>query len=351
MTRRTGIVRDSRYLRHGTGFYHPESPERLVSIYAMLDGADMKERFVSIPARHATHDELALVHRRSYIDLIASTANMSYYSLDPDTQTSPESYDTAKLAVGGLLNAVDAVMTGEVDNAMAFIRPPGHHAGESHAAGFCIFNNVAVAARYALEKHKLQRVLIADWDLHHGDGTQAIFYRDRRVLFFSTHQFPHYPGTGRITEIGAGEGLGYTINVPLGARTGNDMYIKAFQGLLKPVALRFQPELILLSAGFDAYHQDPLGDMRVTAAGFAAMMRVLMDIADGTCGGRIVATLEGGYHIGGVTESVRAVLMEMSDNTRCPLADLERWEAEADQGKDSTVRRVQEQINPIWQVF
>ncbi|MCX7635075.1 MAG: histone deacetylase, partial [Syntrophales bacterium] len=271
--------------------------------------------------------------------------------LDPDTSTTPYTYDTAKLAVGGLLNAVDAVMAGEADNAMAFIRPPGHHAGQSHAAGFCIFNNVAIAARYVMTKHKLERVLIVDWDLHHGDGTQALFYRDRRVLFFSTHQFPHYPGTGRITEIGMGEGLGYTINVPFSARTGNDMYIKAFRGLLQPVALKFKPEIILLSAGFDAYHQDPLGDMKVTAAGFAAMMRVLMDIADASCGGRIVATLEGGYHIGGVTESVRAVLMEMSDATRCPERDLQRWEAEADQGKDSTVRRVQEQINPIWQLF
>jgi len=351
MERRTGIVRDDRYLRHGEGFYHPESPERLEAIYAMLDGPDMKGRFVPLPARHADHDEIALVHDRTYIDFIASTAKMNYYSLDPDTQTTPESYDTAKLAVGGLLNALDAVMAAEVDNAMALVRPPGHHASRHRAAGFCIFNNIAIAARYALSRHGLKRILIVDWDLHHGDGTQEIFYGDNKVLYFSVHQYPAYPGTGGVRELGSGEGKGYTINVPLKARSDDAVYVRAFTGLLKPVALSFRPELILLSAGFDSYHMDPLGDMRVTEDGYAAMTRILLDIADASCRGRLVGVLEGGYHKGGVTSSVRAVLREMAGLQTFPSAEIARLEGEAAGEKEAVIRRVREEITPLWRVF
>jgi len=348
---KTGVVVDERYLRHGEGAYHPESPRRLESVYAMLAKPDMAGRYIAIAPRYATREELELVHSHSYVSLIASTAGKSYYSLDPDTQTSPESYDTAQLAVGGFLNAIDAVMTGEVDNAFAFVRPPGHHAGRDRAAGFCLFNNVAIGARYALAKYGLQRVLIADWDLHHGDGTQDIFYRDRRVLYFSTHQYPAYPGSGTLTETGQGEGQGYTINVPLKARTDDALYVKTFSGILKPVAMKFQPELILISAGFDTYFQDPLGDMRVTPKGYVYMTRILLDIAAACCRGRLVAVLEGGYHVEGLTESVQAVLREMRGETQASEDDLYRMEYEAEQGKDQILRRVSDQINPVWKVF
>jgi acetoin utilization deacetylase AcuC-like enzyme len=351
MLRKTGIVRDNRYLRHGAGFFHPESPQRLEALHIMLDKPDMAGKFSLIPPRYATYEEIALVHNRSYIDMIAHTAGQYCQTLDPDTQTTADSYDTAKLAVGGVLNAVDKVMDGEVDNAFALVRPPGHHASVNHAAGFCIFNNVAIAARYAISRHKLSRILIADWDLHHGDGTQSIFFEDNKVLYFSTHQFPAYPGSGRMTDVGQGEGLCYTINVPLKACGDNAVYVKAFRGILQPVAMKFRPELVLVSAGFDIYYQDPLGDMRVTPSGFAAMTRILLDIADTCCKGRVVVVLEGGYHVAGLTESVKSVLQEMRDDTHFAEDDLERLEYEADQGKDQTIRRVMEQIDPVWQVF
>jgi len=351
MPRKTGIVRDDRYLRHGAGFFHPESPQRLEALHAMLDKPDMAGRYVLIPPRYATHDEIALVHKRSYIESIAHTAGHACRILDPDTQTTADSYDTAKLAVGGVLSSVDEVMRGRVDNAFALVRPPGHHAGASHAAGFCIFNNVAVAARYALSRYSLKRVLIADWDLHHGDGTQSMFYDDRSVLYFSTHEFPNYPGTGRLDETGRGAGAGYTINVPLRAGSDNAFYVKAYRGLLQPVARQFKPDLLLLSAGFDIHYQDPLGDMKVTPSGFAAMTRVMMDIADECCGGRLVAVLEGGYHAAGLTESVKSVLREMRDETHFSENNLDRLEYEADQSKDQTIRRVMEQIDPFWQIY
>jgi len=307
MANRTGVVIDERYLRHGEGYYHPESPRRLEALYAMLQQTDMAGKYTVIAPRYATHEEIGLVHSPSYIGLVASTAGKSYYSLDADTQTSPESYDTAKLAVGGVLNAIEAVMTGQVDNAFAFVRPPGHHAGKERGAGFCLFNNVAVGARYALGKYGLKRILIADWDLHHGDGTQEIFYRDKKVLYFSTHQYPAYPGSGTFTETGQGDGSGYTVN--------------------------------------------PLGDMRVTPKGYIYMMRILLDIAAACCGGRLVAVLEGGYNVEGLTESVKLVLREMRGDTRASEDDLYRMEYEAEQGKDQILRRVTEQINPVWQVF
>jgi acetoin utilization deacetylase AcuC-like enzyme len=351
MPLRTGIVCDYRYLRHGEGFYHPESPRRLEAVYAMLERPDMDGKFVSIPARYATPEEIGLVHSHSYIGLIASTAGKGNFSLDPDTQTTPESYDTAKLAVGGVFNAIDGVMTGEVDNAFALVRPPGHHASEHQAAGFCLFNNVAIGARYALSKYGLKRILIVDWDLHHGDGTQGIFYGDKKVLYFSTHQYPGYPGSGVLSENGQGEGLGYTINVPLKARSDDSLHVKAFRSILQPVALKFKPELILLSAGFDSHFQDPLGEMRVTAKGYVCMTRILMDIAAACCQGRLVAVLEGGYHIEGLTESIKAMLGEMRGDTHTSEHDLDRLEYEADQGKDVIIRRVMDQINPFWQVF
>lgn len=351
MPRRTGLVRDDRYLRHGAGFSHPESAHRLQAIYDMLDAPDMAGKFIPVSPRYASPDDIALVHSRAYIESIAQTAGKRYCFLDSDTQTSAESYDTARLAVGGTLSAVDDVMNGHVDNAFALVRPPGHHAGVDHAAGFCIFNNVAVAARYAVSRYHLSRVLIADWDLHHGDGTEAIFYCDKKILYFSTHQFPLYPGTGKMTDIGQGEGLCYTINVPLKACGDNAIYVKAFRSILKPVAMEFKPELVLVSAGFDTHYKDPLGDMQVTPRGYAAMTRIMLDIADECCQGRLVAVLEGGYHVEGLTESVKTMLQEMREDTHFSEDDLDRLEYEADQGKDTTVRRVQEYIDPIWQIF
>jgi acetoin utilization deacetylase AcuC-like enzyme len=350
MSKNTGIVKDRRYLRHGADFSHPETPQRLVSIYEMLDNPDMAWKYSGIDAREATLQELERVHEAGYIASIAATAGGAMFMLDPDTVATAETYEVARLAAGGAMNAVDSVVSREVDNAFALIRPPGHHAQPETAAGFCIFNNIAVAARHALSRHKIERILIVDWDLHHGNGTQEIFYNDRQVLYFSTHQWPGYPGTGALEEMGRGEGLGYTLNVPLKSGADDAFYLRLFREILSPVALAFQPEIILVSAGFDIYVGDPLGDMRVTPEGFACLTRVLMNLAEACCGGRLVMVLEGGYHIQGLTKSVRAVLQELLGETWVKEEALVRLAAETDERADRFIARVQQQFAPYWPV-
>ena len=351
MSRKTGIIKDSRYLRHTAGFSHPESPARLASVYEMLDTPDMSWKYVSIEPREASHDEIAYVHTPHYIDFVASTAGKSHVILDPDTMTSAETYEISKLAAGGLLNAIDAVIDGEVDNAFAFVRPPGHHAGAGNSAGFCVFNNVAIGAMHARYKHDVKKILIVDWDLHHGNGTQKIFYADRQVLYFSMHQYPYYPGTGSWQEIGEGMGLGFTVNVPLNRGAINGTYVAALRKILIPIAMAYKPQLILVSAGFDIYFKDPLGGMRVTSEGFAAMTRILLNIADECCGGQLVAVLEGGYHVGGLTQSVKATLTEMTDETCMSEATLAGLEAEADEQNTQVINKIISLQRPYWKVF
>ncbi len=351
MSRKVGIVKDRRYLKHTSGAAHPESPERLASLYEMLDNPDTSWKYTFIDARLAGHDEIAYVHTRRYIDFVASTAGKEYVILDPDTITCPETYEIARLAAGGALNAVDAVVQGRVDNAFALIRPPGHHAGAGNSAGFCVFNNIAIAAFHARYVHHLKRILIVDWDLHHGNGTQKTFYTDRDVLFFSTHQYPYYPGTGGMLEVGEGTGLGYTVNVPLNRGGGNGTYVTALRKILCPIAQFYHPELILVSAGFDIHHKDPLGGMRVTPEGFAAMARILLDLADECCGGKVVAILEGGYHVGGLTASVRAMLNEMSDETHFREERLSELEEEVDEYNALLFKKVITLQDQYWHVF
>jgi acetoin utilization deacetylase AcuC-like enzyme len=351
MSLKTGIVRDDRYLRHETSHFHPESPKRLESIYDMLDAPDMEGNFVEVEPRFAERGEIELIHRHSYIEMVARTAGKNHVYLDADTETSPESYEIAKLAVGGYLNVVDRVMTGEIGNAFAFVRPPGHHAEADRAAGFCIFNNIAIGAMHAIKNRGAKRVLIVDWDLHHGNGTQHSFYEDPRVLYFSTHQSPFYPGTGGISEIGKGEGKGFTINVPLRRGPGNAEYLRIFRKILLPVALEYSPDVVMLSAGFDIYYEDPLGGMKVTPEGFGCLTRVLMDIADACCGGKFAVTLEGGYNISGQTRSAKVVLKEMAGYTRLEEEDLNRLEKEADPSIDGIIRNVINEIGPYWPVL
>jgi acetoin utilization deacetylase AcuC-like enzyme len=351
MSKNTGIVKDQKYLRHGTDIGHPETPQRLVSIYEMLDNPDMVWKFIGIDARKATQEELERVHSPAYIDAVAATAGRSMSMLDPDTVATPETYDIARLAAGGLMNAIDAVVSRKADNAFALVRPPGHHAQEERAAGFCVFNNVAIGARHAMALHKMERILIVDWDLHHGNGTQDIFYGDRKVLYFSTHQFPYYPGTGAMGEMGRGEGLGYTINVPLRPGADDAFYVRIFQDILSPVALAFKPEIILVSAGFDTYFADPLGEMKVTPEGFACLTRILINLANACSGGRLVLVLEGGYHIQGLAKCVRSVLLELLEETRVTEETLLRMAAEADDKAKTLIGQVRKQIEPYWPVY
>ena len=229
-----------------------------------------------------------------------------------DTCTSPRSHEAALLAAGGVCRAIVRVHDGTLDNAFALVRPPGHHAERAAAKGFCLYNNVAVGARFAQKRLGLARILIVDWDLHHGNGTQHCFEDDPSVLFFSTHMAFAYPHTGRRRQVGQGRGKGFTINVPLLPGFGDGEYLAVFEALLKPVALEFKPDLVLVSAGFDIHAGDPLGGMRVTPQGFAAMTRMMLDIADGCCGGKLVLTLEGGYGLEGLRASVREVLRELA---------------------------------------
>ena len=309
--RKTGIVRENRFMEHVMGAGHPECPERLEAIYQMLD-QDMKDVLINIPVREALESELLYVHIPRYIEQIAATDGVESTYLDPDTQTSAGSYKAALLAAGGLCEAVRMVNAGELDNAFALVRPPGHHAEKSRAMGFCLFNNVAIAAMYARKDLGLDRILIVDWDVHHGNSTQHSFESDDSILYFSSHQYPHYPGTGSYGEIGINDGKGYTVNVPLPTGYADGDFVSIYNKVLKPVTLEYKPDFILVSAGFDIYYRDPLSSMNVTPAGFAGLTRTIMNLADECCDGKMVITLEGGYHINGQMDSVKAVLQELT---------------------------------------
>jgi acetoin utilization deacetylase AcuC-like enzyme len=254
----------------------------------------------------ATVDQIASIHGRRYIDQVKSVCEQGGGYLDLDTVLSRDSYDAALMAAGGTIAAVDAVLAG-YNCAFALVRPPGHHAMPNRGMGFCIFNNVAVATRHAQAKG-LKKVLIVDWDVHHGNGTNAIFYADKSVMYFSTHQFPHYPGTGRMTEVGADGAEGTKVNVPLPSGTGDQGYLMVFREILKPIALEFRPDIVLVSAGHDPHKADPLGGMKLTSSGFGAIAGVVKEVADICCQGRLAATLEGGYNLDAQAEAVVAEL-------------------------------------------
>ena len=310
--RQTGIVQDQRYANHCTGPDHPECPDRLEVLQAMMQEPDMREYFRDIAPRRAEKEELLQAHSPKYIRRLEDTEGRDCTYLDQDTQTSPFSHETALLAAGGICRAIDLVHAGELDNAFAMVRPPGHHAERSKAGGFCLYNNVAIGVRYAQKQLGLRRILVVDWDLHHGNGTQKCFEDDPSVLFFSTHQFPSYPGSGKFRETGKGNGKGLTVNIPLLAGCGDGEFVVLFEKILRPIALEFDPEFILVSAGFDIHFNEPLGGMQVTPQGFAALTRSVLNTADHCCGGKVVMTLEGGYNLQGLQESVKAVLRELA---------------------------------------
>ncbi len=308
--RPTGLLFDDIYLRHlpgNTG--HPERPERLKAIWSALEKADLVKSLHRITPRRATDEELALVHSPSYIELVrrelSHVEGLRELSTG-DTLVSPESLEVARFAAGGVLKAVDAVMDGQVKNAFCAVRPPGHHATPNRGMGFCIFNNVAIAARYVQKVYGLRRVLIVDWDYHHGNGTQDTFYDDGSVFYFSTHHYGAYPGTGSPSETGAGKGAGKILNVPLPVGASDAQVLQALESKLVPAARNFKPDFILISAGFDAMRNDLLGQFDVTPQGFAAITRVVVRLADELCQGRIVSVLEGGYRLDGLADSVVA---------------------------------------------
>ena len=313
---KVGIVLDKLYVDHDNGPGHPETFERVLAIVDMLQFTKMMDEVVRIEPRDATREEITLVHTQEHFDKIASTKGKPKVFLDSDTSTCAVTFDAALRASGGLISAIDSVLNGEVDRAFPIVRPPGHHAEADRPMGFCFFNNVAVGAAYLTKIKGLKRVMVIDWDVHHGNGTQHIFYDNPDVLFFSSHQYPFYPGTGGMDEVGSGDGKGYTVNVPMQPGMGDNEFIKIFEEILNPIIEQYEPEFILVSAGFDIFIEDPLGGMRVTPEGFAKLTRMLTDQADKICDGKIIFLLEGGYNLDGLWISTKEMLEEMLDKKR-----------------------------------
>jgi acetoin utilization deacetylase AcuC-like enzyme len=299
----TGLAADPICKEHLTGPGHPEQPAR----FDAAVGALGKLNLASIPPRLANIDEVALCHARRYIQLAEREIQDGFHELSTgDTIVSPKSFDAALRSAGGALNAVDAIVAKHVSNAISIGRPPGHHATPTRGMGFCVFNTIAIAARYAQKKHGIGRVLIADWDVHHGNGTQDIFYDDGSVFFFSTHQSPWYPGTGARNERGEGRGEGMILNCPFPAGTGRKEILGAFQEQLMAEAEKIQPEMVFISSGFDSRAGDPLGQFLLSDTDFADLTRVMREIADKHAGGRLLSVLEGGYSLTGLASGLRA---------------------------------------------
>jgi acetoin utilization deacetylase AcuC-like enzyme len=343
-----GIVKDDIYLQHITDDFHPESPRRLARMYGMLKAIPDQTGLAYISPRMATHEEIGLIHDASYIQAVLDTRGKVQRRLDPDTVTSARSYDAACAAVGGVLDLADQLMGGDVDNGIALVRPPGHHAESGRSMGFCIFNNIAIGARYVQRHHGVKRVLVVDFDLHHGNGTQHSFYDDPSVLYISTHQYPFYPGTGWYDEVGEGDGKGYTINIPMTPGMDDMDYYRVFDDVIRPASRLFRPEVVLVSAGYDIHKNDPMGSMEVTERGFARMTRSLMDIAEEQCDGKLLLALEGGYDIVALTESVKATILELR---RTPLYVSGIETDRPNSAITDTISRVKEAHKPFWGAF
>jgi acetoin utilization deacetylase AcuC-like enzyme len=307
----TGLIYSSRYLDHDTGPGFPETSDRLTAVYKRLETTILSRLTLVEPGR--TDSSLAeLVHDPEYIDRVRKAVLRGDRVVDTtDNPIGAESYVVALLALAGVTTGIDLIMAGTVKNGMVLLRPPGHHAERDHAMGFCLFNNVAVAARYLQKHYSLNRIMIIDFDVHHGNGTQHIFENEEAVYYLSLHQHPFYPGTGLKEECGIGKGNGFTLNFPLPAGSDDQVYLKLMETQIADAVLDYRPEFLLLSAGFDAHEKDPIGGMNISSAGFQRMSRLLVSLAQETCQGRILSVLEGGYHLESLAESVELHLREL----------------------------------------
>jgi acetoin utilization deacetylase AcuC-like enzyme len=319
---RVGLFDDPLFREHDAGRGHPERPGRLDAIRRGIRSAGLEARLTLLQPRDAAPEEILRVHSSSHLSRVAATQGR-VRRFDPDTQAGPRSYAAALRAAGAAVDAVDRVLDGGLDRAFCCVRPPGHHAEASRAMGFCLFNNVAIAAAHALSRG-LGRVAIVDWDVHHGNGTQAIFYREPRVLYVSSHEYPFYPGTGALDETGDGAGSGFTVNLPLPAGLGDREYSQLYREIVEPIGRSFDPELVLVSAGFDPYRDDPLAGMRLSEHGFANLVQTCLDVAQGSARGRVVAVLEGGYDEEGLASSAAAVVARLlGEHARAPDGDAD----------------------------
>ena len=332
---RVGLIYDPVYLEHDTGT-HVENAGRLTTTLSVLEETEVKQKIKLLTPRPASTEEIALVHSQQYIDQIKTISTRGGGSLDLDTITSSGSYQAALMAAGGVISAADAVMDKTVNHAFCLVRPPGHHATCWHGMGFCLFNNVAIAAKYILANYSIQRILIVDFDVHHGNGTQDMFYTDPNVLYFSTHQYPLYPGSGTLDEIGTREGEGFNINIPMAPGCGDSEYQTIYEDILAPIAIRYKPQMILVSAGYDAHWADNLASMQLSVFGYVRIAEILKVLADTLCDGNLVFSLEGGYHQQALAYSIAASLNILTGSkdfhdplgikqSRSNIADFEKF--------------------------
>jgi acetoin utilization deacetylase AcuC-like enzyme len=306
---KTGFVFHKHFLEHDTGPGHPERPDRLRAIESHLTTTGLWNKLHHLIIDRTQEEWILKVHTPEHLKFVRDACKRGMDVLDSgDTHACSSSFDVALLAVGGVLAAVDTVMNGLLENAFCAVRPPGHHAEKNTVMGFCLFNNIAIAARYAQAVHHVDRVAIIDWDVHHGNGTQHIFYDDKSVFYISLHQFPFYPGTGSRSERGTGQGEGYTLNIPLRAGSSDKEYSEAFGKEILPALDSYRPELILISAGFDAHKDDPLANINLTEKSFATLTSMMMEVADKHSHGKLVSVLEGGYNLQALAQSVEAHL-------------------------------------------
>ena len=333
------VLYDRRFADHLMGPGHPESPERILVLNRMLE-EEAAGTFLAVEPRPATDEELSRVHERAYIDFIRSTSGRPSVFLDGDTSAGPKTFETALLAAGGFIRLLDVILDGRARNGLALVRPPGHHAEAAQAMGFCIFNNVAVGAEHLVRGRGLRRVLIVDWDLHHGNSTQHAFYSRPDVLYFSTHQVPLYPGTGAVHETGDGPGQGFNLNVPLSPGKGDEDFLYVFRKLLAPVAAQYRPEFVLVSAGFDISRGDPLGGMLVSSDGFGRVAEAVLRMAEASCPGRVAVILEGGYDLEALKSGVKEVLGRLAHPLPAPAGP---------EPVPSTVTR--RELEPCFQMF
>lgn len=308
----TSILWDERFTYHEMGYMHPETPRRLLAIKKILDGSGVGRELAHIESRAASDEELAYCHDEKYIRRIRETAGHPLTALDPDTSANAYTWEAARYAAGGFIKCVEGVYEKTTKNAFGFVRPPGHHAEYGHAMGFCFFNNVAIAAEWLIRVKGLSKVAIIDFDVHHCNGTQHAFYKRPDVFVASMHRFPFYPGTGAKDEIGEGDGRGTTLNVPLHANADDDDHLRAIEDVILPAVVKFKPEFLLISAGFDSHIDDPLGGMRVTTGCYRWMMERFLEVASECSEGRLAAVLEGGYNIKALQDSVEAQLEAMT---------------------------------------
>jgi len=318
------VIKDERFTQHLERIPHLESAKRIKASHMVLQDPSLNGRWSAVEPRLASKEELALVHTRDHIDRIARSAGKALTSFDLDTQATEKSYDISRLGVGAVFSILDKIWGKEAMRGFAFIRPPGHHAEPDRAMGFCLFNNVALGARYLREHYQVGKIMIVDIDVHHGNGIQKAFYNANDILYVSMHQFPCYPGTGNFGEVGQGKGEGFTVNIPMGRGHSDRDFARIIYFLLNPLAQAFHPEMILVSCGFDLYEHDRLGEMRVTPEGYALITFFLLDIAQKICDGRIAFIMEGGYSLKGIRECGLRVMKELCDVPSLSRKDIDK---------------------------